>query len=302
MSSDGTRVAIGAPNNDGTDTRPRSGVQMEQWNFSVDPVGHDIDGEAAGDQSGYLSIMSSDGTRVAIGAPWNDGTADAGHVRVYEWDNVSWNKVGLDIDGEITYDSSGQSVSMSSDGTRVAIGGRYNNSAAGSDAGHVRVYDWNSATPAWEQVGQDIDGEAAGDESGWSVSMSSDGTRVAIGAPYNDDNGSKPATCVCMIGTVELLSGLRLGSDIDGEAADDQSGYLVSISGDGTRVAIGAYSNDGTGSYSGHTRVYSLGAFLGTSGGSEDRLLNISSSDQAFTTLLPGKRSDKINKKCKICM
>ena len=29
----------------------------------------------------------------------------------------------------------------------------------------------------------DIDGEAAGDQSGFSVSLSSDGTRVAIGAP-----------------------------------------------------------------------------------------------------------------------
>ena len=41
----------------------------------------------------------------------------------------------------------------------------------------------------WTQVGADIDGEAAGDRSGRSVSMSSDGTRVAIGAPYNDGTG-----------------------------------------------------------------------------------------------------------------
>ena len=41
----------------------------------------------------------------------------------------------------------------------------------------------------WTQVGADIDGEASRDESGYSVSMSSDGTRVAIGAPYNDGTG-----------------------------------------------------------------------------------------------------------------
>ena len=34
------------------------------------------------------------------------------------------------------------------------------------------------------------DGEAANDESGFSVSMSADGRVVAIRAPYNDDNGS----------------------------------------------------------------------------------------------------------------
>ena len=33
-------------------------------------------------------------------------------------------------------------------------------------------------------------GEAAGDESGWAVSLSSDGSVVAIGAPENDGNGT----------------------------------------------------------------------------------------------------------------
>ena len=35
----------------------------------------------------------------------------------------------------------------------------------------------------WTQLGSDIDGEAAGNDSGNSVSLSSDGTIVAIGAP-----------------------------------------------------------------------------------------------------------------------
>tara|TARA_R110002074_G_scaffold384139_1_gene564692 strand:- start:1005 stop:1127 length:123 start_codon:yes stop_codon:yes gene_type:complete len=34
---------------------------------------------------------------------------------------------------------------------------------------------------SWNQLGIDIDGEAADDESGWSVSLSNDGTIVAIG-------------------------------------------------------------------------------------------------------------------------
>ena len=54
----------------------------------------------------------------------------------------------------------------------------------------------SSSTPAstlwgvYTLIGADIDGEAAVDQSGWSVSLSSDGTTVAIGAPYNDGNGS----------------------------------------------------------------------------------------------------------------
>ena len=39
----------------------------------------------------------------------------------------------------------------------------------------------------WLQIGDDIDGEAAGDFSGGSVSLSSDGDTVAIGAGDNTD-------------------------------------------------------------------------------------------------------------------
>ena len=46
----------------------------------------------------------------------------SGHVRVYEWDNTSWTQLGDDIDGENFADFSGWSVSLSSDGTIVAIG------------------------------------------------------------------------------------------------------------------------------------------------------------------------------------
>ena len=57
------------------------------FSFSVsaqNQLGGDIDGEAINDRSGYALSLSSDGTIVAIGAPYNDGTGiDAGHVRVY---------------------------------------------------------------------------------------------------------------------------------------------------------------------------------------------------------------------------
>ena len=43
----------------------------------------------------------------------------------------------------------------------------------------------------WTQLGSDIDGEADDDTSGHGVSLSSDGTIIAIGAPYNNHhNGS----------------------------------------------------------------------------------------------------------------
>ena len=49
------------------------------------------------------------------------------------------------------------------------------NDGNGSDSGHV-VYQYNSwwwrRYGEWEKLGEDIDGEAAGDESGYSVSLS----------------------------------------------------------------------------------------------------------------------------------
>jgi hypothetical protein len=125
---------------------------------------------------------------VAIGANLSDGNGtNAGHVRIYEWSGSAWVQKGSDIDGEAQYNQAGYSVSLSSDGSIVAIGA-IGNDANGSLTGHARIYEWTGS--AWVQLGGDIDGEAADDRSGYSVSLSSDGSIMAIGAIYNDGNGS----------------------------------------------------------------------------------------------------------------
>lgn len=48
----------------------------------------------------------------------------------------------------------------------------------------------------------------------------------------------------------------QVGIDIDGENADDNFGGSVALSADGTIVAIGASSNNGSGTGAGHVRVY----------------------------------------------
>ena len=93
----------------------------------------------------------------------------------------------MDIDGEGADDESGRSVSLSANGQILAIGAD-GNEDNGVNAGHVRVYQFDGSQ--WTQIGMDIDGEAAGDESGRSVSLSADGQTLAIGARRNDDNGS----------------------------------------------------------------------------------------------------------------
>ena len=65
--------------------------------------------------------------------------------------------------------------------------------AMDSNSGYVRVYKNTSGT--WTQIGSDIDGEKGDDHSGYSVSLSSDGSIVAIGAPYNRRQWTKCGTC-----------------------------------------------------------------------------------------------------------
>jgi hypothetical protein len=258
LSGDGTRVAIGANWNHGNGNYSGHTRVYEYNGTTWTKLGQDIDGEAAGDESGTSVSLSSDGTRVAIGAIYNDGNGtSSGHVRVYQYNGTTWTQIGQDIDGEAEGDRNGRSVSLSADGSRVAIGAN-GNDGNGNDSGHVRVYEYNGTILQWTQIGQDIDGEAANDQSGYSVSLSSDGTRVAIGAQYNDGN-------VQILGKdsghvrVYQYNGTtwtKIGQDIDGEAAVDYSGYSVSLSSDGTRVAIGAPLNDGNGTDSGQVRIY----------------------------------------------
>jgi len=158
-------------------------------------LGSDIDGEAAGDRSGEAVSLSADGSIAAIGAKWNHGTGDlSGHVQIYQWGGTGWIQRGNDIDGEGAWDRSGEELSLSADGNIVAIGAREH-----GDSGHVRIFHWNGTE--WIQRGSDIDGETAGDDSGYSVSLSNDGGIVAIGAVENDGNENKPGMCASISGT-----------------------------------------------------------------------------------------------------
>ncbi len=244
---DANTVAVGAYANDENGSTAGH-VRIYTWNGSAwTQQGADIEGEAAGDQSGY-SVSMPDANTVAIGATNNDGNgSDAGHVRIYTWNGSVWTQQGADIDGETANDYSGGSVSMP-DANTIAIGA-YSNDGNGTEAGHVRIYTWNGST--WTQQGADIDGEAAVDQSGYSVSMPNANT-VAIGAP-NNGNGSS-------VGHVRIYTWngsawTQQGADIDGEAWNDASGSSVSMP-DANTVAIGAPNNDGNGNYAGHVRIY----------------------------------------------
>ena len=60
----------------------------------------------------------------------------------------------------------------------------------------------------------------------------------------------------------KIMPQTQLGNDIDGEAVGDFFGTAVSLSGDGTKLAIGANRNGGNGYRSGSVRSYSISASL----------------------------------------
>ena len=263
MSADGSRIAVGAPSNDGNGT-DAGHVRVHTWNGSAwIRTGGDIDGEAGTDLSGFSVAMSADGDHIVIGASGNDGNGSAaGHVRVYTWNGTTWNQTGSDIDGETAGSNLGWSVAMSADGTRLAAGAPSNdgNDLTDSNRGHVRAYALTNGQ--WEQVGSDIDGESVDDSSGQSIAMSADGARIAIGAPANAANG--PGAGHARIYTLTNGTWTQSGPDLDGEAQYNSSGWAVALSPDGTHVAVGATSNDGndlTDTIRGHVRVYGITDF-----------------------------------------
>lgn len=209
-------------------------------------MGPDIDGTNDDGESGSAVSVSSDGLRVAIGAPKAD---PYGEVRIWDFNGTTWVPVGSPIFGTLNDGLFGFSVSLSDDGNTVAIGmpGKFGNTFT---EGIVRVYVWTGFT--WAQKGLDITGENIGDQAGI-VSLSADGDRVAIGAPSNDDAGLLAGQVRVYNFSMGMWS--QVGSDIDGDAADDRFGGSVSLSDGGTRVACGAPSNDDNGLDAGHVKV-----------------------------------------------
>ena len=86
-------------------------------------------------------------------------------------------QLGANLVGESNGDEFGYSVSLSSDGSFLAIGGPGNN----NDTGHVRIFSWDGST--WVLSGNIISGSSSGDSCGESISLSDDGLILAVGCP-----------------------------------------------------------------------------------------------------------------------
>ena len=159
-------------------------------------LGQTIYSNATDDWFGYSVDITANGMIIICGSPVNNGP---GYVRVFSLlvdsnnnlgTNTSWEQIGQDIIREANSNQFGYSVSISKDGKTIAVGADWKDGDNGVDSGLVRIYRLKEDDGTrWEQIGQDIDGKAAYDSSGASVSLSADGMLVAIGSPRNDKNG-----------------------------------------------------------------------------------------------------------------
>jgi len=175
--------------------------------------------------------LSGDGKRIAVFTP--DGYSQNGYV--YEWKSSSWSVVGDSITLSLA-ESTVSAASVSYDGNVVAGSYGY-------------VYKWSSG--AWSSIRTTFSffGRTA-------VSLSRDGTRVAYGDyPWNSFEG----VVVVHQWDSEAESWRRM-VDIPGESASHLAGAMVSLSGDGSRVAV--YSG---GAAALHTRVFEVGTACDTS-------------------------------------
>ena len=146
-----------------------------------------------------------------------------------QWEYTTWVPMGSDIYGDIRdFSSYLHAVSLSHSGTRIPIGSPF---GGGGANGLTRVYEWVS--DEWVQVGHNLQG-ASNSNSGFSISLSGDGTRPVFGE-LRDGPGS------VRISDWNGTTWNIIGNDFFGEGAlSDAIGYSVSLSGDGQCVFIGA--------------------------------------------------------------
>jgi hypothetical protein len=191
LSSDGTRVAVSSL---GTNGYSGSVRVFDFDGSSWIQNGPSIDGEADRESFGSSVSLSDDASILAVGAAgFTRGGSEVGvgRVRAFKFDGISrkWDQMGQSLEGVSRFDAFGSSVALSSSGDILAIGGPENN-LLGEKGGHVQVLEFDGSE--WIQIGSDLgqyDPEKSGGLYGFSVALSSDGTRVAGGAPLFNFNG-----------------------------------------------------------------------------------------------------------------
>ena len=259
LSDDGNTLAVGSPRA----STSTGAVSIVTWDASASPPAWGtpvvMSGQHTFETFGRALDLNADGTVIVVGARGNgDGGANSGETRVFALSGGSWTQRGADIPGAAAGDLSGHAVAINADGTVIASGAPDHDSSAG----HARAFQWSGT--AWTQKGADINGDAAGDEFGYSVDLSSDGLTLIAGSPER----------TAALGAIRLLSFVDNSwgelLSLPGETAAEKFGTSVALSGAGTTFSAGAPEADTVATNSGLARVFRLVVTTATTSSSEE--------------------------------
>lgn len=209
-------------------------TRVFEWTGSTwQQRGQSLIGSIPGDQVGASVALDASGEIMA--------TNIAEDVVVYRYSNGTWSQagnrvsIGVNRVPEIDLDASGTRLVVSDWSTTV--NGRL-------ESGTVRIYDYSVVPGQWTQIGGDINGEFAHEEFGNSVAISGDGSRIIVGTPYFDDNGSDRgrAKIFAWDGTTWNLEASYTGLPFEYAAKS------VDLNHDGSVASIGLWNwNNGAG-------------------------------------------------------
>ena len=260
LSDNGKIIAIGAHKNDTSYNNAGQAYVYSYNDISWIKIGTFNGFAEDGDdkRAGTAVSLSSTGTILAISTPvqHNQDPASVGRVNIYEFSNNVWTPKGPTIYG--TYESYGDHFGavtvLSSDGSILAISGRKNSPS--SFYGRVLVYKYTSTDNSWNKIGSTINGVVERSGTDWEtpqIALSSDGTIMAI--------GGTPGLVDHNRGLVRLYKFInndwvKIGPDLLGITINGLFGYGISLSSDGTILAIGSPAEEPDSK--GYVRVYNV--------------------------------------------
>jgi len=215
-----------------------------------------------GERFGSAVAISRDSRVVAVSAPRGGDGTDAGVVRVYAIVNnpdeasaeqFALQQIGQDIKGwqnsgdfSNEFDLFGVSVDLNAVGTVIAIGASEEMSFSAADGGYCIILQLDETTAQWEQVGDVLVAAKPGNGFGSSVSLSSNGRFVAVGAP----RASSDTSGAVRVFALDADNSWReRGQILYGDKEGARFGLTVSISSDGRYLGCAAGARMGVRPY-----------------------------------------------------
>jgi hypothetical protein len=206
------------------------------YNFSqLLQVGQDINGLTS-DQLGYDVSINSSGEIAVISAPFNStNAASSGKVVVYKLNNNIWQQLGQTIYGELNGDNIGASVTINSQGNRIAFG-----ALNSGELNYVKVFELNGSI--WSQLGQTISAnDFWNNDLGFAIDFDEAGNSIIIGAPSYRTSMVNQSTGKTIVYSYDNVSEwVQKGSTLFGSNNTYNFGKSVSIDPTGNIIAVGS--------------------------------------------------------------